>query len=413
MREGLKARPIAPGRGIENRFFSEWRLGFYASGVAIGYVLALAWYLIRHRPDNDQCVDFTWIWLSSKFALSGALAQAYDYSVFSAVRDAIVGPPNCSLQHLDYPPTFLLFTSPLALMPYSVAFAVWMGATLLLYLAAVYAIIPRWPAVIAAVRPFPVIFNILLGHNGFLTAGLIGLVLALMERRPGLSGIFLGFLTYKPQFGILFPFALLVSGNWRVPFSATATTVVFGLTAAFAFGYQAWPAFIAALVERASSLSQDPTLNLPLVSVLGFLQVLGVNAHSAWAVQLAVTVITAVAVCALWARPISYPLKAAALAIGSILAAPHAIGYDVCILSIAVAFLVRDGLSRGFLPHERTAMLMCWAGLILLAGPMPAIISVVLLVLVVRRTTLCQANATAAPRPLLKARRRYYSATSD
>src|SRR5262249_50820021 len=150
--------------------------------------------------------------------------------------------------------TLLLFTYPLGLMPYTIAFIVWVAATLLLYLAAVYAIIPRPAAVIAAITPYPVLMNILLGHNGFLTAGLIGLALAFTEYRPWLSGILLGLLSYKPQFGILFPIALLAARNWRVLVSATAMTVVFGIVAAIAFGYEVWPSFVGALVERASTL---------------------------------------------------------------------------------------------------------------------------------------------------------------
>ena len=67
---------------------------------------------------------------------------------------------------------------------------------------------------------------------------------------------------------------------------------------------------------------------------------------------------------------------------------PYAFGYDLLILSIAVAFLVSDGLSRGFLPRERGVLLVCWICLILLTGPIPAIISTVLLFLVLRRVVL-------------------------
>ena len=253
--------PFGIGSGwAKSGFFTERRLGLYASVVVLIYVIVL-WQIIRGGTpiglDGKDCIDFTWIWLSSKFALSNALAQAYDYSVFSAARAALVGPPNCILEHLDYPPTLLFFTYPLGSMPYSIAFAAWMVPTLLLYLAAVYAIIPRPVAVIASLTPVPVVFNFLLGHDGFLTAGLIGLALAFVERRPWLSGIFLGLLTYKPQFGILFPFVLLASRNWRTLLSATATSVTFGATAAIAFSRQVWPSFIGALVERASSLNQD------------------------------------------------------------------------------------------------------------------------------------------------------------
>jgi hypothetical protein len=393
----LSPPPFDIGAGwAKSGFFTERRLGLWAFAVVLVYVIVI-WKIIRVGipigTEGKDCIDFTWIWLSSKFALSNALAQAYDYWVFSSARATLVGPPNCILEHLDYPPTLLFFIYPLGSMRYSVAFGAWMVVTLFLYLAAVYAIIPRPAAVIGSLTPVPVLFNFLLGHTGFLTAGLIGLALTFMERQPWLSGIFLGLLTYKPQFGILFPFVLLASRNWRALLSATATSVMFAATAAIAFGYQVWPSFISALVERASSLNQDHGLNMPLVSIFGFLRFAGVSAHISWTVQLAVTAIVAVTVCALWARPISFSLKAAALCVGSLIASPHAIGYDLCILSIAVAFLVKDGMSRGFLRGERVVMSICWASVILMMGPIPAIICVVLFALAVRRTVLCQADA--------------------
>jgi len=167
------------------------------------------------------------MWVSGTFAGSSDPARVYDGSAWSAAWWILTGLNDCKFAanglSFGYPPTYLFFTYPLGVMPYGIAFAVWLVATLLLYLAAVYAIIPRPAAVIAALTPYTVIVNALLGQNGFLTAGLIGLSLAFLEGRPWLSGVFLGLLTSKPQFGILFPFALLVSRNWRALASATAT----------------------------------------------------------------------------------------------------------------------------------------------------------------------------------------------
>jgi hypothetical protein len=69
----------------------------------------------------------------------------------------------------------------------------------------------------------------------------------------------------------------------------------------------------------------------------------------------------------------------------SALITPDILTCDFRMLTIAVAFLVKDGRSSGFLPGERTAILICWICLFLLTGPIPAIIRVVLLVLVTRR----------------------------
>jgi hypothetical protein len=276
---------------------------------------------------------------------------------FSAARADLGGADACLVPVLNqffYPPTYLFFTYPLGLMPYAVAFATWTVVTLLLYLKAIYLIVPRPIAILVALSPFPVFFNFWLGQNGFLLAGLMGLSLALMERRPQLSGILLGLLTFKPQIGILFPLALLVSRKWRLVISAMATSVVLIVASLVVFGYQGWPSFIHALVDR------GPSLGIRLESVYGFLWLAGVSPPIAWAIQLAVSGAVAAVVCWVWARPLPHSLKAAALCSAAAMATPYVHGHDLCILAIAVAFLVKDGLERGFLPGDRLIMLFAW-----------------------------------------------------
>jgi Glycosyltransferase family 87 len=224
---------------VRRLFTADW-IATGACGVALAYALMLAWQFIwnsSHLGSAGQgCRDFTWIWLSSKFAQSGALAPAYDYAIFSSAYPALFGTLHCVLEHLDYPPTLFFFTYPLGSMPYGIASAVWTAATLSLYLAAVYMIIPRPVAVIAALAPYPAFINILFGHNGFLTAGLIGLALASMEQRPSVAGICLGLLTYKPQFGMFFLFALIAGRYWRALALAAAASAILAVAAAAIFG---------------------------------------------------------------------------------------------------------------------------------------------------------------------------------
>jgi hypothetical protein len=52
---------------------------------------------------------------------------------------------------------------------------------------------------------------ILAGQNSFLTLGLAGMGLALLDRRPWLAGMCIGLIAIKPQFGIVFP-VVLVAG---------------------------------------------------------------------------------------------------------------------------------------------------------------------------------------------------------
>jgi Glycosyltransferase family 87 len=417
--EGRKHRHADAGasRQSAERIFTEPYLRFWGSGVVIVCSIDLVWRLFRHQwffgSDGKRgCIDFSWMWVSGVVAGSSHPAQVYDGSAWSVAWKILTGLDDCrfaAAQGLGYPPTYLFFTYPLGLVPYGIAFPVWMAATLLLYVAAVYAIIPRPATVIAALTSYPVIVNALEGQNGFLTAGLTGLSLVFMERRPWLSGVFLGLLTCKPQLGILFPFALLAARKWRALASATTTSVVLGVAAAIAFGYQAWPSFIHSLVGRDPNLmflvGRDADLmEKPwgLVSIFGFLETAGVGTRLSWAVHLAVAGVIAAAVCAVWAKPIPHSLKAAILCLASMTVTPYVHLYDLCILSIAVAFFVRDGLSRGFLRGERVTMLICWFGLFFL-GPFPAIVCAVLLILAFRRALQLPGDAVAPPRPVLLA----------
>ncbi len=331
-------------------------------------------------------MDFCWIWVSGKFAASIDPAQIYQPSAFAAAQNIFYRPGECQFMHqYVYPPTFLFFSYPLGLIPYFTAYVLWITTTIVVYLAAVYSIIPRAPAVVAALTPFSVVMNILAGHNGFLTAGLVGLSLGLLQGRPWLSGVFLGLLTYKPQFGILFPLTLLLSRNWRVLASATATGAVLGIAAALAFGSRGWPSFIESLLDRQADLSPDGQFQLMLHSTFGLVQQMGGSELTAWTIHLGVAITVTLAVCVIWTRQIPFSLKAAALCLGSVMVTPYLLAYDLCNLSIAVAFVVRDALSRGFLPGERFVILICWAGLLSIWIPLTQIICCALLFIIVRR----------------------------
>jgi hypothetical protein len=379
---------------IEDRIFTEHNLRFYGSGAVIAYALAaiLVWSGLYRggwvvRPDGSLAnIDFCWIWVSGKFAVSSDPARIYDLSIYTAAQNIFYRPGACLFMHqFVYPPTLLFFTYILGLMPYFVAFAGWLMTNLVLYEAAIYAIIRRPAALIAALTPAAVLKNVQLGHNGFLTAGLIGLSLVFVERRPWLGCMFLGLLTYKPQFGVLFPLALLVSRNWRALASATAASLVFGIAAAVAFGHQGWASFVDTLMNRDSGLSPDAQIVLSLQSVYGLLHWAGASAWVSWATHLVVAAAVACTVWAAWAKPVPYALKAAILCIGSVMVTPYVLIYDLCVLSIAVAFLAKDGLASGFLPGERMVISVCFCCLFLVAVPVAPIICAALLFLAVRR----------------------------
>ena len=397
---------------IENKIFTEERLILWGWGAIITFGFLMGWKVFGSLPSMGEtwpilpngyprCIDFGFFWLSGKLAVAGDTSRIFDFPAWSAIQASFFNPGSCpNFNRFFYPPTLLFLTYPLGLMPYVVALGAWIVASFGLYQAAVYAIIPRRAALIVAATPvFVMLSNVLMGHNGFFSAALIGLALLFTERRPMLSGIFLGMLTYKPHFGLLFPIGLLASRNWRAIGSAVLLTAVLAILAWMAFGYEGWAEFINAFTERGSDLGPAQGVHPRLQSIFGIFYWTGVSLWVAWSAQLAVSVLTALGIWMLWANPISFNLKAAALCAGILLASPYALFYDLSILCIAAAFFIKEGMSRGFLPGERTLMVIFWAVLLsfrLASGP---VISAIFLILIVRRVVSCL-PVSATPKQL-------------
>ena len=187
--------------------------------------------------------DFVNVWAAGKLALQGHPAQAWDWDIQKQVELALLKQDFVGYFAWHYPPPFLFVASLLAQFPYAVAFAGWAAVSMLPYLAVMRAIVGR-PFGLLLAAAFPAVFiNVLVGQNGFLTAALIGGTLYLLPGRPVLAGICLGLLSYKPQYGLLFPLVLIAAGHWRVFFSAGVTAIVIAAASYFAFGFESWAAF--------------------------------------------------------------------------------------------------------------------------------------------------------------------------
>jgi arabinofuranan 3-O-arabinosyltransferase len=226
------------------------------------------------------------------------------------------------------------------------------------YLAVMRAIVGRSFGLLLAAA-FPVVFtNTLVGQNGFLTASLIGGTLVLMPRWPVLSGICLGLLSYKPQYGLLFPLVLIAAAQWRVFFTAGVVAVLMAMLSWLAFGTESWQAFFhwmpmfnkAFLVEGRAPWGK-------MQSIFALTRYFGGPESFAWMLQWIMSATVAVALALLWrSRKVQYPLKAAALVAGTLLVTPYLFLYDEMVLAVAVAFVIRIGLDDGFERYELPAL---------------------------------------------------------
>jgi hypothetical protein len=322
------------------------------------------------RQGRPLGTDFSNVYAAGTYVDEGNAAAPFDPVAQFARERAIFG-DDTQFYGWHYPPFFLFIAAALALLPYGLALAVWQGGTLGLYLSAIRAIIS--PALRAAgsrdgllwlllALAFPaVLINVGHGQNGFLTAALLGGALIVLDRRPLLAGVLLGLLVYKPQYGLLLPVVLGVSGRWRAFAAAAATVVALTLATTLTFGMSAWHAFaLFSEFTRTVVLEQGNTGWHKIQSVFAWSRMWGAPIPLAYALQGITIVAIAGSLALLWRSAASYPLKASALCVAAILATPYSFDYDMMVLAPAIAFLAADGMTRGFGPWEKTALAALW-----------------------------------------------------
>ena len=301
--------------------------------------------------------DFVNVWSAGRLVLDGHPAQAYDWEIQKQVQIAVLGQSYEGNFAWHYPPPFLFIASLLAHFPYSVAFIGWAAISFVPYLAVMRAIVGRTFGLLLAAA-FPVVLtNTLVGQNGFLTASLIGGTLYLMPARPVLAGICLGLLSYKPQYGLLFPLVLIAASQWTVFFTAGAMAAGVALLSWLAFGTESWQAFFHWMPMFSQAfLTEGRAPWWKLQSLFALIRYFGGSEQLAWIFQWIMTASVAVGLVLMWRSRISYPLKAAALATGTLLITPYLFMYDMMVLAIAVAFLARIALATGFRRYELPAL---------------------------------------------------------
>jgi hypothetical protein len=305
--------------------------------------------------------DFSNVYAAGELTWQGKPADAYDPALQHAAEKAVFGGREVPFYGWHYPPFFLAVAFLVASLPYAFGLAVWLAASLAAYLAAIRAILPR-PETLLIAAAFPAVFiNIGHGQNGFLTAALLGGALHWLDRRPWLAGILIGLLAYKPQFGVMIPLALLANQRWSSIAAAIATVAALVAVSLAVLGGGVWHAFTDSMnFTQAIVLEQGGTGWEKIQSAFSAARNWGADVHTAYAIQIALGLALAATLAWLWHSDAAFELKASALATASLLATPYVLDYDLVVLAIAIAFLARHGLARGFRDYEISLLAAAW-----------------------------------------------------
>ena len=288
--------------------------------VALALVLDL---LIRNDPIG---VDFHTYVAAGQTGLERGWSHVYDQGLVAVEQKELAA--GQVAQPFLSPATVAFVTSPLAWIPYDIAYVVW---AVFLFAAFAVALVwagvsrgwGRWIAVFGALAPWWVMHAVNVGQVVPLVAA--GTVIAwrlTRERRDVLAGIALAAILLKPNTAILVPFALLFAQRYRVFAAWAGATMVVLIAVLLTVGIDGMSAYLTQLRGPLPKGADDLTLHGAL------------SATGALATVLRVLIVGAVFAAAYRLRR-SPGLVAPLAIIGSLVISPYLHASDLCMLAAA------------------------------------------------------------------------------
>jgi hypothetical protein len=332
----------------------------------LGTLAILTWLLAFSHGTLDPLgrplgTDFSDVWTAGKMALDGRAADAWTWSQHYAVQQAVHHKADVDFYGWHYPPPFLLIAAALATIPYVPALIVWQLATLIPLTWLMTRLVPRHETVLLTLAAPVTMVCLTHGHNGFLTAFLLGGGLMLLDRRPFVAGLLFGCLIYKPQFALILPPLLLATRNWRAIGGAILSAGLLVAITLAIWGWPVWQAFLDSLpLTRHLIIEQGATGWQKIMSPFAAIRMWGGGIPLAYAVQSAATLAAIAAVVWISWRRAETDLRNALVCAAVLIATPYVLDYDYVVLLPALAFLWNDGQRHGFLSWDKTLMALVW-----------------------------------------------------
>jgi hypothetical protein len=291
--------------------------------------------------------DFINIWAGARLAFRGHVDQLYHVLIYNDWIGEAFGQPLP--EHTwNYPPTFLLLIWPFALPPYFVGLALYQALSLAFFLWVVLGLLPARQkiqgAALIILAPAS-LMNVFTGQNGFLTAAMVMLGWRMVERRPALSGLMFGLLTFKPQLGLLIPPVLLMLRAWRAIAVAVAVALAMAGLSVLLFGFQVWQTFFTGTRVMTVMMleSFDGFYRYMYMSVFYGFRISGVPVGFAWALQALVALVALGLTLWTLARTTDMGRRLPVLISAATLITPYLFDYDLTALSaVAVWRLLNE-----------------------------------------------------------------------
>jgi hypothetical protein len=304
--------------------------------------------------------DFLNLWMYGRAVLDVDPARFYDIATYNGELARLLG-PGYPGQNWPNPPTALVVMAPFGLLGYFPALIAWFAVGFLaFYMAGRREISDARILVVVLVSP-AALFCVMSGQSSFLTTGALLAIFASLDKRPVIAGVLIGLLTVKPQLGVLFPFALIASGRWRVFLSAAVTTLVLIAISVALGGQEGWHDYIVkALPLQREVLGDAAGTAMPFQPTI-FMNVRGlVGNRIGEAIQLAFAIAAVTAVAAAFRyRGRGDPRLLQALFFAcTVCTSPYMGAYDLLPLTFAAVVLLAEGKLDA--TGRRLAQLVFW-----------------------------------------------------
>lgn len=311
-------------------------------GILVSTFVHPGWIGLNHiAPGTDWMVFYGAI----RSMLAGNLALILDTEAFTAhLNQSFASWLTAPLAFRPwfYPPSFLVLLLPFAPLGFLGSYVAFQAATagLLAWALRNRAEQPQLtPYIIAAVLISPsASLNLADGQCAFLVAALLVAGIRLLGPRPLLGGAILGLLSFKPQFFLLVPFALLGLRQYRGLCAAACSAFALALASAMIFGIELWIRWIPQAFANLVS-PDEKWLAYGRIwghSVWACAVLLGVPERLASVLQLGAILSSAAATFVAFRFSLGTDSKLIVLLAATVLAAPHSGPYDATLLAVAV-----------------------------------------------------------------------------
>jgi hypothetical protein len=319
------------------------------AAVLVAALYAMAVNLL-HMPAG-RLSGQTWAWVDFHTYFATAIVgirdgwpSIYDQHLVEAAQRQLV-PLQFSQPYVS-PPSDALLVSPLTLLPYWLAVAVWASVSLLALALALgwstsYTGGARIAAVAAAMAPWWILLSVYVGQVVPLVAAAALVAWRLARTNHDVAaGLVLALLALKPNTAIVVPFVLLAAGRWRIAAAWAAGTALMAGFSLLTIGFDETREYL-------DALGQPP----PGASALTLSGAFGLAGPLATACRVAIVGASLFVARALRTTP---GLVMAAGVLASMLVAPYLHNSDLCLL-VAAAWMVWEEA-----PMFRVPLIAMW-----------------------------------------------------